>query len=80
MLPRDYFAQFEVGRYDRCVVSPVPTADVLARLPAEEQRWITELRPALQRRFGARLSDLRLFGYKVRGDDTTSPTSTCWSS
>ncbi len=55
--------------YDRGVVSPIPTAEVLARLPAEEQRWINELRPALQRRFGARLRDLRLFGSKVRGDD-----------
>lgn len=51
------------------MVSPVPTADVLARLPAEEQRWVTELRPALERRFGNRLLDLRLFGSKVRSDD-----------
>lgn len=50
------------------MVSPVPAAEVLARLDADERRWITDLRRELRDRFGERLRDLRLFGSKVRGD------------
>lgn len=51
------------------MVSALRAADVLARLPGDERRWVEEFRERVRASFGRRLRDLRLFGSKARGDD-----------
>ena len=54
--------------YDRPVVWVTPASEALARLPADERRWIEEFRGRLRSAYGDRVRDLRLFGSKARGE------------
>lgn len=50
------------------MVSAITADEALARLPAEERRWVEEFRERLRAEHGPRLRDLRLFGSKARGE------------
>lgn len=50
------------------MVAPITAEEALARLRAEERRWIDEFRNRLRAVYGPRLRDLRLFGSKARGE------------
>ncbi len=50
------------------MVAPITAEVALARLTADERRWVEDLRDRLRDAYGPRIRDLRLFGSRARGE------------